>query len=249
VRFNDGHGEVLALDNPSVGVTCNLATGTPTPTATRGPSPSPTSGAQPTPTATGRPPHRAYLPAAVRSGCLPADSTTDLAILIDVSGSMAAPLPPYPSRWDAAQQAALDVIDALHAMDRVAVLAYADDVWAVQALTSDHEVARRQVARHLPKADGSRLDKGLGRALEELEAGGATAGRIVVFTDGDLNQTDRSSLQAPKEAIRASGVSLAVVLFGEAPDALWRQLAGPMRVWRYGAGTADAVARGARCFR
>jgi hypothetical protein len=240
VRFSDGHGEVLDVENPELDVACELP---PTASPTAGPSrtPAPTVTAVPTP----RPVHRLYLPLAQALGCL-TGGALDLALVIDVSGSMAVGFPGFATRWHAAQQAAIEAIGALHDGDRVAVVAFADRPVLLQLLTSDHAVAARHVAEELPRADGSRVDLALEMARRELDRSSRRRA-AVLFTDGDLNQTSATDLAGGISALAADGIGVRAVLFGDHDAALWDALLGRGRSVIYDPAMARSIGAGHRC--
>jgi Mg-chelatase subunit ChlD len=232
LAYEDGRLDILALPNPLVevacpGVTVTPPTHTPEPTATAtAPQASPTPVPQ-------RSPFTAWLPWLGAPGCAAAYPGIDLVLLVDVSGSMAAPIPPFASRWEAARRFAADVVMRLGAADRVGVIAYADLAYTVVGLTPDHDSARQAVMSRLPKADGSRLDEGLRASARLLAEAGENLSRqeVVLLTDGDLNQSRVGDVAAAAAQLRSAEVGLRVVLFdAEAPDDFWRALAGRERV-------------------
>ncbi len=233
LSYDDGRYDTLALANPRVAVSCPGVTVTPaTATPQTVPSISPTPAP---PVATGtpeRPFESIWLPWLGAPGCSAAYPGIDLVLLVDVSGSMAAPLPPYASRWDAVRTFAADVAASLGAADRIAVVAYAETPQVVVGLTSDHTAARQTILEGLPKADGSRLDEGLRAAARLLAEAGKNPSRreVVLLTDGDLNQATEGGVAIAAADLAKTGAGLRVLLVGETPAReYWRVLAGPGR--------------------
>ncbi len=151
----------------------------------------------------------------------------NLVLLIDVSGSMDAP-----NKLPLALEGFGMLAEELGAQDRLSIVVYAGAAGAVLEPTRGDDTAR------------------IRRALDQLHAGGSTAGgeglalayamaernfsaeavnRVILATDGDFNVgiTDTEQLQDLVERKRESGVYLSVLGFGEGNynDALMQRLA------------------------
>jgi Ca-activated chloride channel family protein len=151
----------------------------------------------------------------------------NLVFLVDVSGSMNAP-----DKLPLLKNALRLLVEALQPQDSVAIVTYAGRAGTVlepTAGTEKHKILR---------------------AIEQLGAGGSTAGgegirqayalaraqfypaavnRVILATDGDFNVgiTDQGELKGFVERERASGISLSVLGFGQGNynDALMQALA------------------------
>jgi hypothetical protein len=252
-----GAARGVAFDNPVVRVLPPTVTASPTltPDVVRTPTVSPTPGASSTatpdvgrtPTATITPdpdPGSAdgtlFLPLALSRGCSPSAGGVDVALVVDVSGSMsAADVERMASRWDAAASIAESVVTyhLSEPADRAAVIPFAETA-VVRSGLGDGLARARQELNRLPKWNGSRLDLALRLARDELlgsqEAG--TSGRpdgshkvIVVFTDGDLNMAARDEIVRAAASARESGILVVAVVLGRDPRAdlaIMREITG-----------------------
>jgi len=151
----------------------------------------------------------------------------NLVLLIDVSGSMDAP-----NKLPLALAGFRMLAEELNAQDRLSIVVYAGAAGAVLEPTRGDDTRRIQ------------------RALDQLHAGGSTAGgeglalayamaernfsaeavnRVILATDGDFNvgMTDTEQLQDFIERKRESGVYLSVLGFGQGNynDVLMQRLA------------------------
>lgn len=160
---------------------------------------------------------------------LPKDKTvrSNLVFLLDVSGSMS-----EPDKLPLVKRSLNLLLGQLHPEDTIAIVVYAGAAGAVLETTKVRD-------QHKIKA-----------ALEQLEAGGSTAGaqgiklayqlaessfideginRIILATDGDFNVglTDHEQLMNYVERKRDNGVYLSVLGFGQGnyQDALMQKLA------------------------
>lgn len=152
---------------------------------------------------------------------------SNLVFLLDVSGSMSAP-----NKLPLLKQAFNMLVDHLRPQDRVAMVVYAGAAGVV-----------------LPSTPGTRKDR-IRKALDQLEAGGSTAGgagiqlayqiaqqqfirggnnRVILATDGDFNVgvSSDGALVRMIEQKREQGVFLTVLGFGTGnyQDAKMEQLA------------------------
>ena len=240
-----GSGRVrhVTFDNPIVRVVPTTATASPTITATASattptatPSAGPTDTATRTPDrdaqtpsatprpATPRPTWALHLPIAMRLGCAPSATKVDVALVIDVSGSMAvSDVERMASRWDAAASISEHVVlyHLAEPNDRVAVIPFAETATVRSGLGDGLASARRELGR-LPRWNGSRLDLAVdlaaGELLGEVQAGGGPrpgAHKVMVlFTDGDLNMTSDVDLLDAADRSRAAGIEMIAVVLG-----------------------------------
>jgi hypothetical protein len=216
---------------PSATATARLPSATPSPSATPTPIATATLGVTPvtlTPTVTRV--DRLFLPVLSRWGCVGGRRGSDVALVMDVSGSMGQPASGYPgSRRDAARVVALALLDALAADDQVTVVQYGAHADVLAQLKPCCAAARAGLD-HLGQVNGTRLELAVAAALGELAgpAGRADARRtLVFFTDGDLNQTDGAALEDLLGRARAWGVvAYAVGVSDEADRVVLARLAG-----------------------
>jgi Mg-chelatase subunit ChlD len=249
VRYNDAFGtgfvESVSFENPFVRVLAPTATAstTPTPPVTRtriatatftpGPSVTPTveGAATPSTTATCDPRpgpttvRTLFLPVALRRGCAPGASRVDVALVIDVSGSMAAAdVERMASRWDAAANIAESLVTYYMAgpADRAAVIPFADHAEVRSGLRDGLPQARAKLNR-LPRWNGSRMDLAIEAAVRELlpdprmgdEDSRPDAHKVILLlTDGDLNQAPREQLLRAASDARAAGIQIIAVVLG-----------------------------------
>lgn len=248
VQYNSdlGAGSVkrVGFDNPIVRVVPPTPTSSPTPTpdgvrtttATLTPAQSPSATWTPriggTPSATptrdsgtGTPTWKLHLPLTLRHGCAPRAAGVDVALVIDVSGSMAAAdVDRMSSRWAAAASVAESVVTYYLAepADRAAVIPFAERPMVRSGL-DDGLVRARQELNRLPKWNGSRMDLAITAAQDELldegRAGHAeprpgSQKVIVLFTDGDLNMATGDELLRSASAARESGIRIVAVVLG-----------------------------------
>jgi hypothetical protein len=231
LHYNDvfwpGLKQTIDLDNPVIEVSqpevvtptapataTHVTPVTPTATATLTPSVA-------TPSTTPTPVPRfsqVYLPYAAQGACAFDPEASDVALLVDVSGSMAEGATGYAgTRRDAAQVAAESLLETMAAGDQVAVLQFGGHTDVLAPLAPCCAPARAGLAS-LGKLAGTRLELAIDAAASEL---GGPAGRIgvrhalVLFTDGDvLNQTDAPELDRALAAAHARGIVTYVIDVG-----------------------------------
>jgi hypothetical protein len=175
-------------------------------------------------------PCRLYLPTLARWACAAAPRPADVALLLDVSGSMGLPATGYPgSRRDAARAVALALLATLAPADQVAVVQYGGQADVLAPLAPCCAAAQAGLGR-LGKVNGTRLELAVAAALHELAGPGGRADArraMVFFTDGDLNQTDRHALADGLDRARSLGVTTyAVAASDTADEAVLNHLAG-----------------------
>lgn len=234
--FWPGPAQTIALMNPVLEVfDPELRTPSATPTSSATLPATPTALPSPTPilTATAVPtrrPERLLLPYLARASCPLDRPATDLAMLLDVSGSMQGPASGYPGdRRAAAQAVAGRLLGGLGGQDQVTVLQYGARTDVLAPLAPCCGPALAGLAQ-LGYVDGTRLELALHAAIQQLDgpASRATAHRaLVLLTDGDLNQTDEASLAAGLASLRSLGVVIyAVGVSDEADEPLLTRLTG-----------------------
>jgi Ca-activated chloride channel homolog len=151
----------------------------------------------------------------------------NLVLLLDVSGSMAAP-----NKLPLVQQSFRMLIDQLNARDRVSIVVYAGAAGAVLEPTPGNERGRILAALDALNAGGSTAGgEGLrlAYALAEQNFDRNAVNRIIIATDGDFNVgiNDPQQLQDFVSRKRETGVYLSVFGFGGGNynDALMQRLA------------------------
>jgi Ca-activated chloride channel family protein len=151
----------------------------------------------------------------------------NLVLLLDVSGSMAAP-----NKLPLVQQSFRMLIDQLTARDRVSIVVYAGAAGAVLEPTPGNERGRILAALDALNAGGSTAGgEGLrlAYALAEQNFNRNAVNRIIIATDGDFNVgiNDPQQLQDFVSRKRETGIYLSVFGFGGGNynDALMQRLA------------------------
>jgi len=224
-------------------------TTTSTPTVTPSPSPSPSATPAitdtPRPSATRRP-APLYLPLLLWEKPLPTPTPTvcsreqshvDVALVLDLSTSMARPGADGTPKIDAALAAARIFVaqlrmDGTHkAGDRVAVVGFNDTAWSELALTGDASAAGLALDRLKDKlAQGTRLDLALGEGARALDAPRAadTLPVMVLLTDGLPNLvptpegggSQNDTVFAAAAAAKARGTRIIAIGLGAEGDVL-----------------------------
>ncbi|MCB0216520.1 MAG: VWA domain-containing protein [Chloroflexi bacterium] len=177
-------------------------------------------------------PRRIYLPMLTRLACI-GPNRKAIALVMDVSGSMAEPTRTGRPAIAAAVEAAGGFLDRLTFEDRVALVAFDSSARLVAPLTADLDLLRDRLAA-LSTASGSRLDAGLDAGRTALEAARPGERRILVMlTDGRPSQVEAASVRQVADAVRAAGVRLYAIGIGAEVDAsLLAEITGdPSRVF------------------
>jgi len=121
--------------------------------------------------------------------------------------------------------------------DRAAVVVYGDGEFVqVLAPLADCCGAARLALELLPRYDGSRMDLAIDAAVAQLTGPSArddAKNVLVLFTDGDLNQTPEARLLASAAGAQRVGIRLHAVGIGAQADPalLARVTGGPGRVF------------------
>lgn len=133
----------------------------------------------------------------------------DLALVMDVSGSMAAE-----GKLGEAQRAATELLDRLGPDDRVALVTFSDDTSVVAPLGSAHERIRAAVAGLYP--DGATfLSGGLDAGLAALPGRPDRVERVLLMTDGQANR-GVTSPDALARSVRRATASVSTIGLGAA---------------------------------
>lgn len=111
----------------------------------------------------------------------------DIAILLDVSGSMLAE-DIRPSRLVAAKQFAQGLVEHFPS-DRFAIVSFAGEAITDCPLTTDHDAVRQalQAADYRPTEEGTALGRGLAAAIRTLRTGGGRRKAVILLSDGAEN--------------------------------------------------------------
>jgi Ca-activated chloride channel family protein len=139
----------------------------------------------------------------------------NLALALDVSGSMYEEDGTGVSRLQRIQDAASQALQSLKPSDTLAVVAFAHDALVLLPPTALAEKARiEEVIRTIDRCDvdpgGTAMDEGLSLALREVEqrAGAGTLSQVVVLTDGETTGEQRCRLLAQQAAQKKILLSL-----------------------------------------
>jgi len=237
----DGTGRVT-FPVPEVDVVAPpTPTPTPLPTPTLTPVPTNTVPATATPVPTATPePRPIYLPIALVNRCEVQTLPYEVALVIDVSSSMAQPTQGGgPTKIAAARQAAAAFIDQIGAADRVALAAFDEQARLITSLTGDRAAVRAAVLG-LGTGHGSRVDRGIAAGAAALaERRPASTAVVILLTDG-LATSEAGAVAGAAEAARAGGVTLyAIGLGGDVDRALLVSVAGDPARYFEAPSTAD----------
>ena len=163
-------------------------------------------------------PRRIYLPMLARLACI-GPNRKAIALVMDVSGSMAEPTRAGRPAIAAAIEAAGAFLDQLTPEDRVALVAFDSQARLVAPLTGDQAALRSGLAG-LSTATGSRLDAGLEVGRSALTAARPGERRVLVMlTDGRPSLVEAAAVRRVAEDVRAAGVRIYAIGIGAAVDA------------------------------
>ncbi len=139
----------------------------------------------------------------------------DMAVVLDVSGSMAALDFKPTDRLGVAKEVIREFLDR-RPDDRIALVAFAGAAVTLCPLTLDHEVAKRLLDRatigQLP--DGTAIGMGLGVAVNRLRRSKARSKVVVLVTDG-ANNAGELDPHTAAELARNEGIVVHSVLVGK----------------------------------
>lgn len=188
------------------------------------PSATPTLTPFPTASPTPPPPRPIYLPIAVKQSCVDETIATDIVIVMDNSGSMNEPAGARAeagegrTKLDAAIAAARTLVDRMREGDRAAVVVFHETAVLVQPLTSDVALLGERLEA-IETESGTRIDRGLQAAIDELEGERKVEGNtrvIALLTDGRSSVDDEAVLEVAAEARGVTDRVFAIGLGSEA---------------------------------
>jgi len=213
---------VVRVLGPPTPTPTETPTATPTPTLT--PTPVPSASATPTPT----PSWAIYLPLLLRERC---ESTRlDITLVVDASSSMELPFHAGSgTKIDAARAAARAFLDRIDlGRDRVGLVVFHSEAWI--AASGSDRAALLAAVDGLRTAPGTRIDQGLAKAMEDVEAARARPGGrqvVILLSDGAPTAGTADAALAWAQAVRDAGATLFTVAVGDDADrAFLRQAAG-----------------------
>ena len=160
------------------------------------------------------PPPPIFLPLALKETYTPKRIYSDVALVLDASGSMTG------DKIVAARAAAAEFVDrAGLPNNRVSVTGFNTNGWLAHPLSRDAESLKRAIAG-IEVSPGTRIDRGLEVALEEFEKSALAEERmrvLIVMTDG-IQNGDAEVPQALAESARARGIRTFAVGLGTDVD-------------------------------
>jgi Mg-chelatase subunit ChlD len=175
-----------------------------------------------------------YLPFVLGEACASARERRprDWVLLLDVSGSMAAPAGPpfgFANRWEAARDIARAVLETLEPdADRVAIIQFGEEHELVESpggLQACCDIARSELATNFRRLRNGHPWAAMERARWHIETavptGGSRRPGIVVITDmrsGDLGPGEASRMLALSSATLGRGIAIYAAGIGEVVD-------------------------------
>lgn len=238
--LTDGWGQAQRVAFPVPHVEVIGPTPTPSATATATPTVpptpmGPTATSTPTPVPTSKP-GTVYLPFAARGLCWPKHLAMDIVLVLDASSSMEGPKLAAATE---AVRAFVAVARLAPGSDRAALVTFAESAVVLQGLTGDAAALDAALAR-VTTSPGTRIDQGLGAALDVLAAEGrAGAHPVVVLLSDGRQDAGVEAARAAGDRARAAGVEVHTIGLGDDVDAdLLRSLAS---VPAYYAAAPDAA--------
>ncbi len=135
----------------------------------------------------------------------------DIALALDISGSMSSLDFEPQNRLEAAKQVIEDFVSE-RPYDRIGLTVFASEAFAQSPLTIDHEVLKRlladvDLATRLNIDDGTAIGLGLANAANMLKDSAAKSKVIILLTDGINNRGQIDPLTAA-EAAKALGIKV-----------------------------------------
>ena len=142
----------------------------------------------------------------------------DIALALDISGSMASLDFEPNNRLEAAQNVISDFIDARQ-FDRVGLIVFAQSAFAQSPLTVDHNVLNRllnqvELAPDLGLEDGTAIGMGIATAANMLKESDADSRVIVLLTDG-VNNAGQIDPFTAAQAAKALGIRVYTIGVGK----------------------------------
>lgn len=141
----------------------------------------------------------------------------DIALALDISGSMAS-LDFQPSnRLEAAKKVIADFIDQ-RTYDRIGLVVFAKEAFNQAPLTTDHAVLNRlldrtELAPDLKLDDGTAIGLGLANAANMLKDSQAKSRVVILLTDG-VNNSGQIDPQTAADAAKALGLKVYTIGMG-----------------------------------
>jgi Ca-activated chloride channel homolog len=142
----------------------------------------------------------------------------DIALAVDISGSMASLDFQPDNRLEAAKQVIADFIDQ-RPYDRIGVAVFASEAFIQNPLTIDHQVVGRlleslDLAPNLNIEDGTAIGLGLATAANMLKDSDAKSRVVILLTDGVHNAGQIDPLTAA-EAAKTLGIKVYTIGMGK----------------------------------
>ena len=142
----------------------------------------------------------------------------DIALAVDISGSMASLDFQPDNRLEAAKQVIADFIDQ-RPYDRIGVAVFASEAFTQSPLTIDHQVVGRlleslDLAPNLNIEDGTAIGLGLATAANMLKDSDAKSRVVILLTDGVHNAGQIDPLTAA-EAAKTLGIKVYTIGMGK----------------------------------
>jgi Ca-activated chloride channel homolog len=142
----------------------------------------------------------------------------DIALAVDISGSMASLDFQPDNRLEAAKQVITDFIDQ-RPYDRIGVAVFASEAFIQSPLTIDHQVVGRlleslDLAPNLNIEDGTAIGLGLATAANMLKDSDAKSRVVILLTDGVHNAGQIDPLTAA-EAAKTLGIKVYTIGMGK----------------------------------
>ena len=151
----------------------------------------------------------------------------DIALALDISGSMAAydfaPANPPVNRLEAAKEVIADFIEQ-RTHDRIGLVVFASDSYIHSPPTVDHEALAFllqdvELASRMRLVDGTAIGMGLASAANMLKDSEAKSKVVVLLTDGDNNKGDIDPMTAAAAA-ETLGIRVYTIGIGQQDGAL-----------------------------
>jgi DNA-binding beta-propeller fold protein YncE/uncharacterized protein YegL len=220
--FRDGWGQDQQLSFPIPEIEVIPPPETPVPpTATPVPAT-----ATPEPTAT---PETVslFLPWVGNNECFPVKRRFDIALVVDVSSSMAEGEGEKIAAAKASMRAFVENTDLSRNRDRVTIIDFATEAKVEIGLSGDR-AALEAAIDGIETRFGTRIDRGLDEAVAELERNGRdNAGQVIVLLSDGQQIEEPDTAYAAGEAARDAGITVFAVGLGEGADAtLLQDVAG-----------------------
>lgn len=179
---------------------------------------------------------KAYLPLAFQRSC--PKQRSDVVLVLDTSSSMdESATPGGPSKMAAARAAAGTFLDLLALPeDRAAVVGFNDQATVAADFSGDRAALRRAL-ENLPRATGTRIDRGLEAAARLMGGASRDPARtpvLILLTDGRTAGGTEAAARQTAKALRDGGTALLTIGLGADVDGgLLIELAGDASRYSY----------------